>query len=233
MGSTITDKMVKGLKPAGATHIIYDTQVRGFGVRITSAGAVSFVLNYRVHGRERRFTIGRYPEISALVARQEALQLRAGIREGRDPLAERARARSVPTLDEFSEEYLRRHAEPEKRPISVRDDRRMLKAYILPRFGKLAVDAITRSDIEALVRHDLASTPVQANRVLALLHTMFHLCARWEYVGKDFSNPAHGIKRYHEEPRRRWVQEGELAEVLRLRTKSAQSWPLLPSPELA
>lgn len=213
MGRTITDKMVKALKPGAAGYIVYDTQIRGFGVRVTPGGAVSFVLNYRVHGRERRFTIGRYPEISALVARQEALQLRAGVREGRDPLAERARARSVPTLDEFSEEYLRRHAEPEKRPISVRDDKRMLKAYILPRLGKLAVDAITRADIEGL-RQELASTPVQANRVLALLHTMFELSVRWEYVGNGFSNPAHGIKRYHEEPRKRWVQEGELAGLL-------------------
>ena len=35
---------------------------RGFGVRVTAAGARAFVLNYRVRGREHRFTIGAWPD---------------------------------------------------------------------------------------------------------------------------------------------------------------------------
>jgi integrase len=206
--------MVRKLTPADAGRIIYDGEVKGFGVRITPAGVKSFVLNYCIHGRERRLTIGRYPEISALVARQEALDLRAGIRNGIDPLTERARARSVLTLGDFSNEYLRRHAEPNKRPYSIRDDKRYLKAIIKPQLGKLALNAVQRSDIETL-RRNLAETPVQANRVLALLHTMFEKAKEWEYLGGDVANPAHGVKRFPEEPRRRWAQEAELAELLK------------------
>jgi hypothetical protein len=40
----ITDKMVRKLSPADGGRIIYDSQVGGFGVRITPAGAISFVL---------------------------------------------------------------------------------------------------------------------------------------------------------------------------------------------
>lgn len=149
MKKMITERMVKSVKPAAATYIVYDNQIRGFGVRVTPTGTVSFVLNYSVHGRERRLTLGRYPEISATMARQEALDRRREIYDGHDPLATRNRARAVPTIAQFSEEYLQRHAEPEKRPISVRDDRRRLKATIVPRLGKLAVDAVTRSDVEA------------------------------------------------------------------------------------
>jgi integrase len=207
--------MVRKLSPADAGRIIYDSQVKGFGVRVTPAGAISFVLNYCIRGRERRYTIGRYPEMSALAAREEALQLRAGIHKGVDPLAEQARARSVLTLTDFSQVYLSRHAERNKRPYSLRDDKRYLKAIIGPRLGRLALDAVRRSDIESL-RNALEDTPVQANRVLALLHTIFEKAKEWEYVGGNFANPAHGFERFPEEPRKRWAQEAELSELLKV-----------------
>ena len=45
----ITDKNILKLgKPAQGNRVYYDSEVRGFGVRITSNGAISFVLNYRI-----------------------------------------------------------------------------------------------------------------------------------------------------------------------------------------
>jgi hypothetical protein len=45
----ITDKLVKDLSsPAKGNIITYDTEVKGFGVRITAAGARAFILNYRL-----------------------------------------------------------------------------------------------------------------------------------------------------------------------------------------
>jgi len=210
MGSPITEKMAKKLQlPARGNRIIYDNQIRGFGVRITAAGAVAFLVNYRVHGRERRYTIGRYPEVSAQMAREEALRLREAVRQGHDPLAERERLRGVPTMTDLAEEYLRRHAEPYKRPLSVRDDKRFLKAIILPRLGKLQVSALTRLDVENLHRQ-FSSTPVQANRVLALLSKMFNLAVKWGWA-RD--NPARGVTRYQEQPRERWLQQEELTRL--------------------
>ena len=68
MAARLTDKLVRTLEPPPSTggrgnnRITYDTNVPGFGVRITSAGAVSFVLNYRrkADGLERRYTIGAF-----------------------------------------------------------------------------------------------------------------------------------------------------------------------------
>ncbi|MEE8276857.1 MAG: Arm DNA-binding domain-containing protein, partial [Alphaproteobacteria bacterium] len=66
MAERITDKLVKELEaPPRGNWIVYDGDhkgaVSGFGIRITAAGARSFVLNYRnVEGRERRYTIGLY-----------------------------------------------------------------------------------------------------------------------------------------------------------------------------
>jgi len=206
----ITEKLLKKLQPPPrGSRIVYDRELRGFGLRVTAAGVKAFVLNYHVSGRERRYTIGRWPEVAAEMGRAEALRLRELLRQGYDPLAERERARGVPTMADLAQDYLRRHAEPFKRPLSIRDDRRLLQALILPRLGRLQVSAVTRADIENLHR-ELGSTPVQSNRVLALLSKMFSLAIQWGWV-RD--NPARGVAKYQEQPRERWLQTQELARL--------------------
>ena len=207
MGALITEKLLKKLQPPPrGSRIVYDRELRGFGVRITAAGAVAFILNYRVHGRERRFTIGHRGEMSAEMAREEALRLRQRIREGGDPLTEKEHARGVPSMSDLGAEYLRRHAEPKKAALSLRDDRRILNAIVLPRLGRFQVSGVTRADVEKLHR-ELAGTPVQANRTLSLLSKMFNLAIRWEWT-RD--NPVRGIEKFHESPRQRYLRDDEL-----------------------
>ena len=64
MARLLDDDMVADLPaPAAGNRITYDTDVKGFGVRVTAAGAKSFILNYRnADGRDRRLTIGSYPD---------------------------------------------------------------------------------------------------------------------------------------------------------------------------
>ena len=58
MSQRITDELVKNLTPPPkGNRIVYDGKIAGFGIRITVAGVKSFVLNYRIGGRERRLTI--------------------------------------------------------------------------------------------------------------------------------------------------------------------------------
>src|ERR1022692_2564865 len=112
MSEKISEKILKNLAPPKHGNCItYDTQIPGFGVRITSAGAVSFILNYHIHGRERRITIGKHPEWSVIAARNRALDLRREINDGDDPLEKRHQERSQPTVNDLCGEYLERHAE--------------------------------------------------------------------------------------------------------------------------
>src|SRR5271170_2196705 len=62
---------------------------RGFGVRVTASGAKSFIINYRIKGRECRYTIGQHPDWSALRAVREARSLRQRIDRGENPLEDR------------------------------------------------------------------------------------------------------------------------------------------------
>ncbi len=90
MAQRLMDRVVKALPlPKSKTCITYDAELKGFGVRITPAGARSFILNYRIKGRERRYTIGSYPDWSVAAAREEIKWLKRKIDLGYDPMGDR------------------------------------------------------------------------------------------------------------------------------------------------
>jgi len=102
----ITDKTIKKMEtPKTGSLIQWDSEIKRFGMRINAAGAASFILEYRFNGTQRRYTIGRYPEYTATAARDEAVELKKKIRNGIDPLEERHRANSEPTLDGLAKDY--------------------------------------------------------------------------------------------------------------------------------
>jgi len=207
----LTQKAVLALKaPASGNRVHYDQEIPGFGARITSNGVVSFVLNYRIQGRERRYTIGRHPDLTALAARERAIQLRGKILDGIDPLQQRMDAQSEPTVDDLAKDYLDRYAKPHKRASSLRNDWQMLEKIILPKIGTIRVRAISRRDIESL-HHGLKATPYRANRVLALLSKMFNLAMEW---GWRPDNAAKGIPRYPEDRRETWLTAEQVEDIL-------------------
>ncbi len=207
MNVVISQRSIKDLKaPRTGNRIIYDSQIRGFGVRVTAAEAISFILTYWIDGRQRRFTIGRHPELTASAARAEAVQLRELIRRGGDPLAEKRRRYAAPTMDDLARDYLERHAQIHKRAGAAKDDEGMLRNIVLPKLGKLKVVGVERRDIEEL-QHKLRDMPYRANRVLALLSKMMNLAIDW---GWRTDNPCRRIPRFQEEKRDRWLSTEEL-----------------------
>lgn len=194
MRTRLTDKTVAKLAaPARGNRVTYDGTVAGFGVRITAAGARSFVLNYRrkADGRERRYTIGAFPNWSTTAAREEARRLRRKIDAGADPVGELREQRAAPTVSDLADRFLAEHV-PRKRPATQRDYRHQLAGDVLPVLGRTKVAAVTPGDIEALHRAISVRAPTHANRVLALVSKMFSLAMRWGYCDK---NPVLGIER--------------------------------------
>jgi len=216
----LTDKEVRKLgAPARGSRITYDggpdpaRSVKGFGVRVTAAGVKAFILNYRIDGRERRLTIGSFPEFKVGAARRKGMELKRQIADGRDPLAERVARREAPTMAELCDRYLEDHAALQKRERSRREDESLIKQWIKPELGKKKVATVECDDIDALhIKITKAGTPVRANRTATLLSKMFNLAIRWK-MRRD--NPVKGLKRNTEEPRTRYLsaETGELAHL--------------------
>src|SRR5438876_2568554 len=151
----VTQRLVGRLKPPAKGHeIVYDGQIPGFGARITAAGAVAFVLDYRFGGHKRRYTIGRPPQWSADAARDEAIDVLKDIRNGKDPLEERRQERerliAEPTVADLAERYMREHVLQHNGKDQQRNNLSMLKNLVLPRLGRRRLSSIQLSDIVAL-----------------------------------------------------------------------------------
>ncbi len=207
MGRRIVEQVIKQLKaPKRGNKITWDGEIKGFGVRITAAGAISFILDYRIAGRQRRYTIGRWPELTATAARIEAVELRSDIRNGQDPMEEKRALRSEPTLGDLATDYLASDAQDKKRPTTQHNDRGYTERFIRPKLGRHRLSAIGERDIEAL-HASLKDTPYQANRVLALLSSMFNYAIKRKW---RTDNPVKGIEKFHEEKRERLLTVEEI-----------------------
>ena len=136
MAQLLDDKTVKALSaPSSGNRITYDSEVKGFGVRITSAGAKAFILNYRAGGRERRITIGSYPDWKVAAARDHAKGLKRNIDVGADPMADRHADRAAPTVDTLADRFVTEHLS-KRRPATQTDYLSILRLYIRPQLGK-------------------------------------------------------------------------------------------------
>jgi integrase len=103
MRTTITEALVRGAK-AG---FIRDDRLPGFALRTTANGFKAFIVEARVNGRVRRFTLSPADRATVAEARAEARQVLAGMIKGRDPaVARRARRERSRTLQEMLDEYI-------------------------------------------------------------------------------------------------------------------------------
>lgn len=201
---------------AGENDLVFwDENLPGFGLRVKPSGARSYIIQYRSRrtGASKRMTIGQHgPLLTFHQAKRQARTMLADVMRGLDPAEEKRSLRDAPTVRELADDYIERHAVPNKRPKGVRDDQAMLDKVILPRLGRRKVSAIGRRDIEALhLEH--ADRPYRANRLLALLSKMFSLAIEW---GWRSDNPVRGIKRFQEQKRDRWLNDNELARLWRI-----------------
>jgi hypothetical protein len=177
----LTDAAIKRLPaPATGNKITYDPALPGFGVRVTAGGHRAFVLTYYNRaGRQRRYTIGSFPDWSATGAREEARRLKREIDQGGDPLAELAAERGAATVDDLIARFLEEHVS-RKRPSTQHDYRVIIERHIRPALGKMKVAEVAWGDVDALHRKvTKAGSPVQANRVAAVASKLFALAVKW------------------------------------------------------
>jgi integrase len=208
MAAKLTDKIVRGLPaPASGNRITYDNIVHGFGVRVTAAGSIAFVLTYRrKDGLQRRCTIGSFPDWSVTAAREEAKRLKREIDGGGDPVGHVRADREAPTVVSLCARFQAEHS-PRLRPSTRRMYDALIANRIIPALGGMKVAAVEYEHVDRLHCRISQDTPYLANRILGLLSKMFALAVRWR-LRPD--NPVRGVERNQEHKRERFLSAEEL-----------------------
>ena len=134
--------------------MLWDTEVKGFGLRARNGGGKSYILHYRIGtGRGatlRKLTIGKHGSPwTPDAARAEAKRLLGEVAAGRDPATARQEDRRALKFGEVIDLYLAKGV-MHKKPSTLKADRGRIEHHLRPLLGKLRVDVIGRADIERM-----------------------------------------------------------------------------------
>ncbi|MEM8974001.1 MAG: tyrosine-type recombinase/integrase [Pseudomonadota bacterium] len=211
---TINKTTVDKQFPQSRDSYLWDSSVKGFGLKITPKGRKVYLLQYKVGRRTRRVMIGVHGPLTPQQARSRAQEILGEIATGRDPAAERAQQRfdqSGPTtIEELLPFFMDSHVRAKRRPRTAEEYQRQIDLHIQPRLGSKQVAEVVYGDIErfhASLRHK----PVLANRCVATLSMFFTWCIRNGYRPHPTTNPCAGLQKFKETPRERYLDIEEVS----------------------
>ena len=187
----LTQLAAERLAPPPTGRVIHwDRHLPGFGVRVTATGAKSWVAMYRVNGKpvmETLGTLARLPKVDEARALARASMERAAT--GENPVIERKARQQKTAVNTFravAERYVERYAQKHTKPTTWKELRRQLDVDVFPHWGDRPMASITRHDVaELLDGIERRGSPVQANRTLARLKTLFAWALREEIIEND------------------------------------------------
>jgi integrase len=154
----LTDLQIKSAKPKEKPYKLGDSQ--GLFLLVQPSGGKLWKLKYRIAGREKKLSLGKYPDVSLSDARRGRDYARQLIADGKDPSLEKQRrkARSLlnseNTFEVVAQEYIEKRTRDGAQPWApnTRKKADWLLAELTPTIGRLPVTEIEPPDILAAVR---------------------------------------------------------------------------------
>ncbi len=148
----LTARTVEAAKPGERASIIYDTDLKGFGLRVMPSGSKSWIVEYRPAasgrtGNKKRMSLGSASSVTATQARTRAKDILGAVRGGADPLGDRATDRATATVAELIERFLADHVERRRKPSTVSLYQTIARLYIVPAIGRKKAIDVTESDV--------------------------------------------------------------------------------------
>ena len=207
----ITKRIVDALAPQERERVVWDDDLKGFGVRVHPSGRKVYIVKTRYRGKPVKVTIGPHGTVTPADARTRAAEIMSDARAGKHPAARGRADADAPTMRELGKRFLDEYVPSHCKASTAAEYGRSVALFIDPKIGKLRVADIQRSDIAAL-HHGMRETPYQANRTLGVLSKMFNLAGLWG-LRPDGSNPCRHVKRFREEKRERFLSDREYRQL--------------------
>jgi integrase len=228
----LTKRVVDALPIPARPAFYFDSDLKGFGLKVMPSGVKTFIVEYRpgVGGRtapKRRVTLGRYGALTTDEAQDLAKGTLGQVAAGKDPASERAKARAELTVSDVCDLYLREGCEA-KKPSTLVTDRGRIERHIKPLLGRKRISEVSRGDVERFMR-DVANGKTAADvktglhgraiveggrgtatRTVGLLGGIMSFAVSREFRGE---NPVRGVKRYADKKGQTLLSAAELGAI--------------------
>ena len=137
----LNKRTVDSAAPKAERYTLWDTELKGFALRVAESGTKTYILRYRPRGAgragPRRFMVlGRHGAITPDEARAQAKAILGAVAAGHDPAKERSEVNSAMPIAQLVELFINEHAKPKRKPRTAADYAAMLRSYLMPKFGK-------------------------------------------------------------------------------------------------
>jgi len=145
----------------------------GLYLQVTSTGARSWILRYKIGGRSRDMGLGSLNDVGLAEARLRAMDARSKKSAGIDPINakrvdranDRASAAKVVTFSEAAEAYIRSHRSSWRNAKHGDQWLNTLKAYVYPLIGRLPVQEIDVGLVQKILEPIWETKTETASRV--------------------------------------------------------------------
>ena len=231
MKEKLTAKLLSSMQVTGREYEIHDTAVTGLFVRVTAAGAKSYVVTW---ARGRKKTLGRVGILTLDQARQEATQYLAEARKLGEPLAvtQGRKGATLPSLRDFIDDtympWFKTHHKGHEKTLHTLNNN---FDAIMPQ----RIDAISGRDLEQIrtawmQAGNKAST---VNRKMGSISGVFSRAVEWEYIGthplaklKQLKVDSLGLVRYLDTDEAKRLREAldTRQDEIRAERESANQW---------
>lgn len=210
----ISKRTVDSLEPGTRTEILWDIELKGFGAKVTPSGSVTYIIQFRMGGREsktRRYTIGTHGSPwTPTTARTEAERLLVIVAQGIDPVdADKQRRREA--VDLAFSNYAAHFTKTCKGDGWAKLVARVIRLHLEPVLRDKPITQILRPDIVAVLDNMPPEQVANRRNVFAVMRRLF----RWAVSRGDLDrNPMEGMDTPPAvQPRDRWLRDEELRKI--------------------
>lgn len=154
-----TKTLIDGLGPSSKEYIVWASDPRGLGVRVTVGGTKTFLVQYRLpSGQQRRLKLGRTDSITAEQAKKAAREALGQVAGGNDPGDRKRAIRDSLTLSELWDLYYKackdglvagRKKQPKTASTIIINESRA-RRHLLPLAGHKKIIDLTAADVVAM-----------------------------------------------------------------------------------
>ena len=223
----LTMRSVDALSSEARDAMFWDRDLPGFGVRVYRTGRKVYIVQARGPKGSRRAVVGRHGDIDVRGARRKAVVMIDRIKRGLDPAPAPAPPAPEPTVADLAERYMTAHVEVNCRANTVETFGRVVRHYIVPELGHLALSAVDRSHVSTL-HYKMRDKPYQANQTVGVLARMFKLAEGWGMTPPR-RNPCRSVRRYKEHRRERFLTREEYRRLGRVLAEAEADGSVFPS----